>query len=83
MTLHEKLKRLTRLVNLAALSRDVGVSQTAIWQWVAGKKTPRVESVTPLARALRVEVSWLIDDSQDWPPVRIPDPDSAEVTAVA
>ena len=55
--------RLTQVIHsfesVAALSSTVGVSDNAIYKWLAGRGQPSVANLVALARAGRVSVEWL------------------------
>lgn len=85
MTIAEKLKRFSQTHNMSAIARATGVSRTCIGQICKGSQ-PRASVAVRLARALGVDVAWLIDDTAEWPPVRNeaaepPTPDRKQVHA--
>jgi phage repressor protein C with HTH and peptisase S24 domain len=45
--------------SVADLARAVGVSDNAIYKWVAGRGQPSMTSLVSLAKAARVSVEWL------------------------
>jgi phage repressor protein C with HTH and peptisase S24 domain len=60
----EEFRRRLRLImqqfgSVADLARAVGVSDNAIYKWVAGRGQPSLVNVVRLARAARVSVEWL------------------------
>lgn len=46
-------------LNVPDLAREVGVSETAAWNWDRGTSIPKDELVEPIAKALGVSVSEL------------------------
>src|SRR5271165_174387 len=55
--------RLTQVIHsfgsVVALATAVGVSDNAIYKWLAGRGQPSVTNLVALARAGRVSVEWL------------------------
>lgn len=55
--------RLTQVVqsfgSVVAAARVVGVSDNAIYKWLAGRGQPSVNNLVALARAARVSIEWL------------------------
>ncbi|HUO07065.1 MAG TPA: helix-turn-helix transcriptional regulator [Phycisphaerae bacterium] len=74
MTLHEKLERLTETANRSAVSRKAGLPATTLNSMLARHSMPTVDTIVKLARALEVDVAWLIDDQKMWPAVRTESP---------
>lgn len=68
-----KAWRQKRNLTLAELSEQTGISQSTISRLEAGKRTPNLELVVPLARALRLELDDLV-------PRSVPDPRIRPVT---
>ncbi len=50
---------LRRFGSVAELSRQVGISDNAIYKWMAGRGQPSVVNLVALARAARVSIEWL------------------------
>jgi phage repressor protein C with HTH and peptisase S24 domain len=50
---------LARFQSVAALAREIGVSDNAIYKWIAGRGQPTVTNLVALARAANVSVEWL------------------------
>lgn len=71
MTFREKLWRLTATHNRAAISRQAGLSDTYLNATLYRKSRISIKAAVALAKVLGVEPGWLMDDAQDWPPVRI------------
>ncbi|HUO10084.1 MAG TPA: helix-turn-helix transcriptional regulator [Phycisphaerae bacterium] len=71
MTVYEKLKRLTEFCNKSAISKAAGLSSSTLGSILANKPSITIPTAAALARVLRVDVAWLIDDSKGWPPVRV------------
>ena len=74
MTIHEKLRWLLETANYAAVCRKAGIAQPTLCNILARGSTPGIDTALKLARALKVDVGWLIDDSRGWPPVRVESP---------
>lgn len=71
MTFAEKLKRLTEDRIKSVICRRAGLPPTAINDYISKSSTkPSAIYAMRLARALDVDLEWLIDDAQEWPPVR-------------
>src|SRR5579863_6579956 len=55
--------RLTQVIqsfgSVVALAKAVGVSDNAIYKWLAGRGQPSVTNLVAVARAARVSVEWL------------------------
>jgi transcriptional regulator with XRE-family HTH domain len=69
MTFSMKLDRLMQDRVQARTAKRAGVSGAAISSYIRGQYGPRAGTAMRLARALNVSFEWLMDDSQDWPPV--------------
>ena len=59
------IERLTSLMNeerisQAELARSVGISQSAVCNWLNGKKEPRIDSLGRLADFFDVSVDYII-----------------------
>ncbi len=76
MTIHEKLDRLTRLHSRQAVSKAAGLYKGALTAILSRKSPISTQAAVGLARAMSVDVAWLIDDSKGWPPVRIEEPEA-------
>lgn len=74
MTFKEKLSRLTEDMIKARISRRAGLPPNAINDYINKGHTPGAHNAVSLARALGVDVGWLIDDAREWPPVRVETP---------
>jgi hypothetical protein len=70
MTIHEKIDRLTKLANRRAVSKAAGLGSSTLGTILRRKAGITTTTATALARVLGIEVGWLVDDSQGWPPVR-------------
>lgn len=71
MTFHEKLRRrVAELgINKAKAAREVGLPESTISSYLAKEGSlPRIDIALKIARAIRVPLEWLADDSKDWPP---------------
>ncbi len=62
VTFRENLKQLMKenQVNQMKLSKDIGVAQSAISNWLSGKKEPNINSLWLLADYFDVTVDFLI-----------------------
>ena len=58
----EHLKELLRVYNLTqyGLSKQIGISPSAVCNWLNGKKEPSIESLWKLADFFDVSVDYLI-----------------------
>ena len=70
-TIYEKLSRLTAKLQRAAVSREAGLSATYLNATLYRKSGISIKAAIALAKVLGVEAGWLMDDTQDWPPVRV------------
>lgn len=63
----ERLSYLMRIEKLSqsALARKIGISQSAICNWLNGKKEPSIESLWKLADYFDVTVDYLIGKEKD------------------
>src|SRR6202451_1500912 len=63
--------RLTQVIHsfgsVVALATAVGVSDNAIYKWLAGRGQPSVGNLVALARAERVSVEWLATGAESQP----------------
>ena len=72
MTIAAKLVRLTEVMNKAALARKAGLPDMAITNIIIrNRQTVRFATAKALAEVLEVDVVWLLDNDQDWPPIRV------------
>ena len=64
MKFYEKLKiiRSEKRISQAALARKAGVSKAVIGYWELNQRSPKLEQVIKIARALGVEWESLLDD---------------------
>jgi len=69
MTIADKLKRLTEERIKSKVCRRAGLPAQTINAIIFKRYTPRADVALRLARALEVDVRWLIDDEQDFPAV--------------
>ncbi|HXN13648.1 MAG TPA: helix-turn-helix transcriptional regulator [Candidatus Acidoferrales bacterium] len=53
--------------SVVALATAVGVSDNAIYKWLAGRGQPSVGNLVALARAARVSVEWLATGAESQP----------------
>ncbi len=63
----ERLSYLMRIEKLSQseLARKIGISQSAICNWLNGKKEPSIESLWKLADYFDVTVDYLIGKEKD------------------
>lgn len=63
----ERLNHLMRIEDLSQgeLSRRIGVSQSAVCNWLNGKKEPSIESLWKLSEYFDVSVDYLIGKESD------------------
>jgi transcriptional regulator with XRE-family HTH domain len=52
--------------NISELARDVGVSRSALYKWLAGKSEPAIAKLAAFARATNCSVSWLVSGEGAW-----------------
>ena len=71
MTVGEKLKRLTEGKNRAEIARRADVPAQSLTNYVVRETEPSASAALKLARALEVDLAWLVDDSADWPPPKL------------
>ena len=74
MTFTEKLRRLTFAMNKAKVGRAAGLGPNGISAYICKGSIPRGDIAQRLASTLGVSCDWLLDASQDWPPVRVGEP---------
>ena len=67
--LHTRLRatRVARKMSQSELARRAGVSQPTVANWEAGTQYPRRPAMQKLCEALGIELSWLVDGSEDAP----------------
>lgn len=68
MTFNEKLRRLTEDKKKTVLSIRCGLPRTAISDYCAKRCKPSCVTVLAISRVLGVDLEWLIDERQEWPP---------------
>jgi hypothetical protein len=68
MTFREKLRSLGAGVNKSARGVGVGLKPNTISTYMVKGSIPRADIALKMARALGVDVAWLIDDAAPWPP---------------
>ncbi|WP_251386660.1 helix-turn-helix domain-containing protein [Mediterraneibacter agrestimuris] len=78
MSFPENLKKLRIKENISQqeLAQKIGVSQTAIYQWEKGTRTPKIDAIAKLANVLHVTPAHLFmteKDGDDVIEVTIPD----------
>lgn len=74
-TFGERLKIALRVRRCSQqeLGETLGVTQSAISQYLSNKKTPRTETFLALAKILRCEVSWLMNGTGEPPTPSVED----------
>jgi transcriptional regulator with XRE-family HTH domain len=71
MTFNEKLRRLLKNMNITAVARDAGVKRNTVESYLKRGSVPNIEIANALAGALGVEVGWLVNPDENWPPARV------------
>lgn len=71
MKFGEKLDKLAGERSRAELSRQAGLPQNAISDYVNKGYIPRLDTAAALAKVLGASLDWLADDSQGWPPPKL------------
>jgi transcriptional regulator with XRE-family HTH domain len=71
MTVSEKLQRLCRLANKAAVAKAAGITENTLGAAIAGTRRPHNATLKALASVLEVDAEWLCDDSRGLPVVRV------------
>jgi len=69
MTIHEKLDRLTQLMNRCKVSRVAGFKPQYLHVILKRHQVVTTSAAVAFARVLSVDLAWLVDDARDWPPV--------------
>lgn len=64
-----KLRGLLLGQNIRAIARESGIPRTTLQGLLNSNRQPHASTVQRIARALHVDVGWLLDDSRRWPPV--------------
>lgn len=83
MTFRQKLEALMSDRTKASVARKADIHPTALTSYLKRGITPGSDVAVRLARALGVDIGWLIDDRRDWPPVRVEEPVPPTPTANA
>lgn len=86
-TVEEEFRRRLRLImqqfgSVADLAKAVGVSDNAIYKWVAGRGQPSMGSLVNLAKAAGVSVEWLATGLAPTPALDVSDNDDDAGLAV-
>lgn len=72
MDWRDKVNRLVeqRRLTVAAVAELMGRSPRTVYPWLRQGRTPSdlVDALRDFAHALDVDLEWLVDDDQDWPP---------------
>ena len=71
MTFTEKLKCLTNDRFKNRMAKKAGLPTTAISDYIAKGSVPGINRALALAHVFGVSLEWLVDDKQEWPPVRV------------
>ncbi len=82
MNFREKLtRRVAQLgLNKSKASRDAGLPDSTISAYLAKEDSlPRLDIAAKIAKAIRVPLSWLADDSAEWPP---PETDTTDLSSI-
>ncbi len=85
MQLSEKLRILFLRLNLTQeqLGQELGIAQTTVGRWLAGKSRPYDRHALQLARILGVKVDVLVDDAKELPAELLEEPGAGIKAAVA
>ncbi|MEE0203498.1 MAG: helix-turn-helix transcriptional regulator [Muricomes sp.] len=64
MSFSDNVKKLRTQKGMSqqSLAKKAGVSQTAVYQWEKGIRSPKIEQLQKIAAALNVPISTFIDD---------------------
>ncbi len=68
MTIHDKLTRITEDRKLSVIASRAGIPYGSIHGYVKGGKIPGCQVAFRLAKEIGVDLEWLLDDGQGWPP---------------
>ena len=71
MNLSEKLQALTEFHNKAKLARAADLAPGSLTSIILGNAVPSSDTIVNIARALGVDIGWLLSDETGWPPVRV------------
>lgn len=71
MTFHEKLAKLTEDRRKTRLSLRAGLPANAISNYLSRRQMPSADIALRISQVLDVDVAWLVDDTQTWPPMRV------------
>ncbi len=69
MNFQQKLKKIKGIVKIGVVAERAGISAQSMSNYIHRGNGPRYDVAVRIAKALGVEVSWMLDDEQDWPPV--------------
>jgi transcriptional regulator with XRE-family HTH domain len=69
MTFAEKLNALMHDKRVGITAERIGIHPVTLNDYRRGKFMPKSETAAKLARVLGVDLTWLLDESQAWPPV--------------
>lgn len=67
VTFREKLDRLIGEQSRASVGRDAGVAASVLTTYINRGSEPSAANALKLARSLKVDLAWLVDDDADWP----------------
>jgi hypothetical protein len=79
MTIHEKLRRLTKFSSLQAVSKASGFSPSTLRALLLRESNISTSMASSLADVLEVDRGWLMDDRRGWPPMWSNTPQAAEL----
>lgn len=67
MSFSDNLKRIRieKGMSQQELAKEIGVSQTAIYQWEKGTRTPKIDAITKLVNALNVKPTEFFKEKRD------------------
>lgn len=71
---HDIIKK--KKVKIIDVSRATGISNSTLYEWSAGKYTPKIDKLSKIADFLNVDVNDLIDDDKGVD-IKVPQPEMA------
>jgi transcriptional regulator with XRE-family HTH domain len=74
MTMKQKLAALLADRKASAIASQAGVTSQTLSGYRTGKYVPGADVAFRLALALGVDLTWLMDEAQAWPPVPAKNP---------
>jgi len=76
MTFQQKLKALLADRKMTVIAGRVGIHPVTLGHYINDKRpfNPSAETARRLARVLGVDIGWMMDSEQEWPPVLCKNP---------